>query len=264
MAFESVPGDGSPRDIWLFDFARTHASPLTFSAGTNRRPIWSPDGQDVVFLSNRQDGPGLYRKPAAGDKMEELLLSSGGPATNEPWPADWSSAGVVYETVTPDPQNRADLWMKPTGADREPYPLVQDRGAQSDARISRDGRLLAYTSDESGKPEVYVRPVPTTGVKWRISPTGGSLPRWRADGRELFYLAADSKLMAVSVPADATMITRSRPQPLFPTTLTAIPAALRGFAVSSDGQRFLISIVEDAGTTRSIVVVSNWSAALTP
>jgi hypothetical protein len=164
----------------------------------------------------------------------------------------------VYESGSD--RESDDLWMLPLSGDRKEYPLVRERGNQRDAKFSPNGRWLAYTSNEQGRAEVFIQRVSAMGDKWMISKAGGSLPRWRHNGKELFYLAADEKLMAVPIDADASVLRPGAAQPLFQTR--PIGALDGRFNVSPDGKRFLITTAEDPGPTSSIVVVSNWLAAL--
>jgi dipeptidyl aminopeptidase/acylaminoacyl peptidase len=254
------PGGPNPdADIWLFDLARGQPTQFTFTGGPDRRPIWSPDARRLVFSSARQGGPGLYQKPVGGDQPEELLLRSQIVGWEEYWPADWSSQGIVYESGV-DGIN-VDLWLLPLHGDRKPYPLVSEPGIEGDAKVSRDGRWLVYIHQDvtqTSRPEVFVQSLSTTGAKWRISIGGGRSPRWRADGKELFYQGFDGNLNAVPIEATATSLRPGVPAPLFRI------GGSGAFAVSPDGQRFLVSSADTEDSTASIVVVSNWPALLKP
>jgi eukaryotic-like serine/threonine-protein kinase len=258
IAMESRAGANSDFDIWRFELNQRHAMQVTFSAALDRRPIWSPDGRVLLFASGRKEGAGIYQKPAGGDEPEKLLLRSERREEDAiPRPSDWSSKGIVYEQITPETRDM-DLWILPRTGDRKPYPLVREPGIQSDAKFSPDAEWIAYTSDESGRPEIFVQRVSKPGVKWRISIAGGSMPRWRRDGRELFYIATDGMMMTVPVAVDGTKFQPGVPQSLFQTGLSLQSPPVRAFNVTPDGQRFLISVSEDPDITPSIVVVSNW------
>jgi hypothetical protein len=158
-----------------------------------------------------------------------------------------------------------DLWILPIDGDRKPYPIVQEPGIQYRARLSPDGRWVAYAHslERTSIPDVYVRSL-STGAKWRISTAGGSFPRWGRNGKELFYLTGDGKLMAVPIEADTSTFRTGAPQTLFQTELVIGPGfgATPGYNVSADSQRFLIVTADDQSPSSSIVVVSNWPAAL--
>lgn len=220
-------------------------------------PVWSPDGSRIVFASNRNGLTDLYQKAASGTGSDELLLKSSDPK----FPTDWSLDGrfILYENR--DPKTKADLWVLPLEGDRQPFPLLQTEFNEQQARFSPNGKWVAYTSDESGTTQVYVQSFPASGNKWQVSTGGGDQPRWRRDGRELFYLAADGKLVAVEVKTDGTF-EAGVPKPLFElhSPTVAGPFAI-SYAATADGQRFLVlrSAVEQASTT-PITVVVNWAA----
>jgi Tol biopolymer transport system component len=263
IAMQSPPGPSPDSEIWLFDLARRRPTQLTFSAGADRRPIWSPDGRRLVFASRRREAPGLYQKLVRGQQPEELLLRSQSHERDEYWPSDWSPKGIVYESGS-DPED-VELWMLPLDGARKPYPLVSESGNHHGARVSPDGRWLAYqTMFPTGSPDVVVQSLTTPGAKWRISTGGASSPRWRGDGKELFYLANDGRLIAVPIEGDSVSGLRlGTAQTLFQTAVTELSGGGSSLNVSPDGQRFLISAA-DSRRTASIVVVSNWPAMLKP
>jgi len=244
-------------DLWLYDLARDTASRFTFHPATESDALWSPDGQNVVFFSNRDGTTGIYQKLASGVGQEENLVKS----EIARWPQDWSSDGrfIVYEAQ--DATTKLDLWVLPLFGDRKPFPFLQTEFSEREGRLSSNGRWMAYDSTESGRREVYVQSFPTPGSKWQISTGGGVNPRWRRDGRELFYLTEDGRLMAVPVSGDATFEAGS-PKPLFQ---TRIPAALYGgmdkYGVSADGQRFLMNVAAEEAAS-PITVVLNWTAGI--
>jgi eukaryotic-like serine/threonine-protein kinase len=242
----------SNQDVWMFD-DRGASTQLTFDPASDEGPIWSPDSSRLLFLSRRPAAAGLYQKLASNDKPEELLL----PGENL-FPADWSSTGIVYDNGGPS----ADLWFLPSAGDRKPYALVEDPLSQVAARFSPNEHWLAYSSNELGRPEIFVNSFPPS-AKRRVSTAGGSLPRWRRDGTELFYLAADGMLMTVPVAVDGLTFRPDVPQRLFQTALHTLYPRLRKYGVSRDGDRFLISVPDDPGAAPSIVVVSNWPAQQT-
>jgi Tol biopolymer transport system component len=268
LAMQSPRGPGPRSEIWLFDLAQNRATQLTFADGADRSPIWSPDGKQLAFASLRSAAPGLYQKPAGGAQPEQLLLPSRITWRDEHWPSDWSSSGIVYESGI-DAEND-DIWMLPLAGERKPYPLVREPGNQRSAKVSPDGKWLAYVTEvASGLPEVIVASLVIPGAKWRISTGAGAFPRWRRDGRELFFLASGGMLTAVpvSVDPDGALHTGAA-RSLFQTGIRALGGFGAGgalsFNVSPDGQRFLVMTPnkEQSSTMPAIAVVTNWTTAL--
>jgi DNA-binding winged helix-turn-helix (wHTH) protein/Tol biopolymer transport system component len=241
-------------DVWVFDLTKGHSTQLTFNSASNRRPMWSPDGRRLAFASMRRDGAGFYQKMVTGQEPDERVLPT--ERNQITWPNDWTSKGILYRS-----QSNDDVWILPVDGERTPR-TVGGPAIQPDVKASPDVEWLAYTSNESGRPEVVVQSVATTAVKHRISTSGGSMPRWRRDGKELFYLSADGTLMSVLIEHLDAGISPGIPKPLFATALTAMPPPLRSFGVAPDGQRFLLATSREAGPTTSPVVVSNWTALL--
>ena len=249
----NVGGDAS--DLWLLDVARGVPSRFTFRIGLSGLGIWSPDGSSLVFET---DNRGIYRKPANGAGKEELLLASG----INTRPLDWSSDGkfVVYQSY--GGATGTDLWLLPMEGDHKPLPYLQTPFNEGDAQFSPDGRWMAYASNESGQPQVYVQSIPASGAKWQISPAGGDQPRWRRDGKELFYISADQKLMVVAVKSGTTF-EASAPQSLF--ELDPLVAPISGrftYQPTAHGQRFLILAKVGGAAAPPITVVLNWQAGL--
>jgi eukaryotic-like serine/threonine-protein kinase len=243
-------------DIWLFDLSRGIPSRFTTHPAPDLNPLWSPDGSRIVFSSLREGVSNLYQKVAGGVGNEEVLLKS----SEAKVPDDWSSDGqfIVYETL--NPKTKWDLWVLPMSGDRQPFPFLQTEFNELQAQFSPDGKWIAYTSDESGAREVYAQTFPASGGKWRVSTDGGSQPRWRHDGKELFYIAFDRKLMAVDVKLGATF-EAGVPKTLFGTRVLTLTSE-RTYAVTADGQRFLINSTLEETSATPISVVVNWTADL--
>jgi len=243
-------------DIWLIDLQTQAESRFTFHQATDATPIWSPDGSRIVFASTRNGVFDLFVKPVSGATEEELVLKS----DLNKWADDWSPDGkyILYETAG---QN-SDLWLLPmTGTDRTPVPYLPDSGDEFHGTFSPDGRWVAYTSSESDRTEIYVQSFPAGRGKWQISTTGGGQAVWRADGQELFYLAGN-RIMAVEVKT-GDAFQSGVPRELFAVQLSqAVFAARSHFAVSLDGERFLVNAVTREFVQPPAVVVLNWTAGL--
>jgi Tol biopolymer transport system component len=232
-------------------------SRFTTDPAPDTNPLWSPDGGRIVFSSSREGVRNLYQKNASGGGTEEVLLKS----SEEKVADDWSADGglILYETA--NPKTIWDLWVLPMSGDRQPVPFLQTKFNEQQAQFSPDGKWIAYTSDESGAPEVYVRTFPDSGARWRVSVSGGAQARWRRDGRELFYIAADRKLMVVDIKRGATF-EASVPKTLFGTRVLSLTDFRNQYAVTADGQRFLINSTTDETGTIPISVEVNWTADL--
>ena len=252
--------DGNP-DIWLFDVDRGRPLRLTSDPAIQISGIWSPDGSRVTFQSH-QDGPGdLYEMPVSGaNDLPRLLLREPENHTGT-FPNDWSPDGKVLLYQTFDSRTRFDIWALPQQGDRKPFPVVQTQFDEKDAQFSPDGKWIAYASDESGRMEVYAQHFPGPGGKIAISTSGGAQPRWRRDGQELFYLAPDSRLMAVPIAFSRDAIDPGAPVPLFATHVGSVAQGIARpqFAVSADGQRFLMNNLSEDANLSPITVILNWA-----
>lgn len=254
MAFGALmPGPRSDAwDVWIRDLANGGSTRLTLSGGI--LPIWSPDGGRIVFSSRRAglDNLNLYVKMANGGGKEELLLKS----PNAQYPSDWSGQLLLYSEL--DPKTKSDLLVLPMVGDRKPSPFIRTEFNESQGTFSPGGKWIAYSSDESGRAEIYVQPYPATGARWQVSRDGGRWSQWRRDGKELYWLDGDGTLMAAEVSVSPTF-RYGTPQALFETGITS---ANERFAVSGDGKRFLIpALMEDPRSAHPLMVVQNWLAA---
>jgi Tol biopolymer transport system component len=205
--------NGNP-DIWLLDLARGVLTRFTSHPALDANPIWSPDGSRIVFTSNR-DGPvDLYQKLVSGDGGEERLTSMPQTRTFNDWSPD--GATILYRVT--DSKLGYDIWALPTSGEGKPFPVVQTPFNERDAQFSPDGKWIAYQSNESGRFEIYIQPFPGSAGKELISTSGGGQPRWRRDGKELFYVGLDGQLMAVSIQmgSDGRTVEAGRPVPFVP------------------------------------------------
>jgi Tol biopolymer transport system component len=260
-------------DLWLMDVTRGVLSRFTFDDGIDNSPVWSRDGRWVVFRSTRKGAYDLFEKPASGTVEEQPLLET---AENKT-PNDWSPDGRTLLYVTVNPKTGPDLWALPTASstnelrtESKPFPFALTSFEDADGQFSPDGRWVAYESNESGRFEIYVAPFPGPGGKKQVSTAGGSQPRWRRDGKELFYAAPDGHMMAasVSIRSDGQALEVSTPVTLFAARLAsgasvlAVGAQRPQYAIAPDG-RFLMNLAVDAPAS-PISVVLNWNAALKP
>ncbi len=247
---------GKGRDIWFYDVARGLRSRFTFGPEAAVTSIWSPDGSRIVFNLNRKGHLDLYQKSSSGAGTEEMLLED----NLEKYPTSWSPDGRFILYRTSSPQTRAQLFVLPLSGDRKPVPFLNTKFDEGFGQFSPDGRWVAYRSNESGRNEVYVAPFPGPGGKWQISTAGGDRPRWRRDGSEIFYLAPDNKLMAAAVNGKGANFEVGAVKPLFEARF--VTGGRNQYAVSADGQRFLINTTPEQEATAPITVVLNWTAGL--
>ena len=244
-------------DLWVQDIDRDVASRFTFRSGTARDPVWSPDGSSIVYSFNQTgiSTVNLFRKPATGGGAEEDL----GVAGVNGFPQDWSKDGEWLLYQRQDPKTDMDLWLIPLNGDRKPVPYLASPFADADGQFAPTGgppRWMAYGSNESGDVEIYIQEIPARGAKYQVSSGGGGLPRWRADGRELFYLTPDAKLMAVPITL-TPRVEIGTPREVFTN------AVLSAYVPSRDGQRFLINVpVGSDASAPPATVVLNWANAL--
>lgn len=241
------------RDIWLIDVPGGRPTRLAFDPASEAIPTWSPDGGRIAFWSNRRGG-NIYQIQADGGR-EELLLDT------DSAPHSWTPDGnaILYRTGSP-----TGLWVLPMTGEKKPRLYVQTSYWIRQARLSPNGRWVAYASDEPGTFQIFLQSFPKPDVKKQISNAGGMQPRWRADSRELFYIAADGKLMSVPIPAAGAFVEGAAKE-LFETPLNGLTyqnAVYHQYDVSADGSRFLLRIPRKGSMPTPISIVSNWIAGI--
>jgi eukaryotic-like serine/threonine-protein kinase len=242
-------------NLWLLDLARGTNKRFTSSVGRNDHPVWSPDGTRIVFVSSREGGAtsnqNLYQKLASGTEDETVLFRSGEAKV----PTSWSRDGRFLLYTVADPKTKNDIWVLSMDGDHRRTRLLGTEFSESQAQFSPDSRWIAYTSDASGRNEVYVRGFPEAGEDFVVSRGGGRSPRWRGDGKELDYISLDGKVMAVELAAGRTF------QPGTPKPLFQASGTLPEWDVTADGKRFLFAVPAQP-TQAPFTVVTNWMAGL--
>ena len=242
---------GSLTYLWLQDLHQGVLSRFTFLPG--KAPVWSPDGNSLVFARQYSGTADLYRQAITREGQEALLLHGGINAL----PLDWSRDGkwIIYQQQ--DQKTGLDLWLLPLDGDPKPVPYLRTPFNETLAAFSPDGRWIAYQSDESGRMQIYLQTMPAGGAKYQISTEGGTQPQWRRDGKELFYVSTDGKLIAVPT-ALGLRIEVGAPQVLF----SGVEST--DYAASGNGQRFLMNLAAGAegSEARFLTVVLNWTTGL--
>jgi Tol biopolymer transport system component len=244
--------------VWLMDFLRAAWSRFIFDTAADAYPLWSPDGTRIVFSSNRQGVLNLYQKSSNGAGAEELVRQT----PNAKQSQDWSRDGRFLLYSEDDPKTGSDLWvLDMKGAEHKAQPFLNTPFDELMGTYSPNGRWVAYETNESGRSEIVVTSFPNPKGHWQVSTAGGKQPRWRADGTELYFIATDGKMMAVSVSTSALEFEAGAAVPLFQAHIVTSSAAAHKpqYALARDG-RFLINqpVKETAATPITLLV--NWNA----
>jgi eukaryotic-like serine/threonine-protein kinase len=254
VATEVRDADGRSSDIWVLDLTRYITSRITFHPGNDSAPIWSHDGTRVVFGSNRV-GSGSYL-----DIYQNVLNRGGGDEVifkSEPakYPSSLSPDGKYIVLTIYTPKYSADIVLLQM-PEHKLIPFLQTGFYEYSGQVSPDGRWIAYNSDESGRPETYIQSFPVPGEKWQISTNSGIQPRWRADGKELFFIGGDNKIWAVEIKSNGTL-EPGVPKPLFAVRVRSMFDRY-DYAVSPDGQRFLVNMLTESQEAPSVELLFNW------
>jgi Tol biopolymer transport system component len=273
LAFSRTAEQLQAPDIWVLDLDRGAESRLSSDPLTETTPLWSPSGDRILFRANRESAnltlwqmaPNPGAVPDSIFSADEQRRAHGGFVHNV-FSTDWSADGrwVVYHR--PDGEGGGyDIWALSLEGERRSMPVTRGRSNEIQAEVSPDSRWVAYSSDESGRYEIYVQPFPdaAAGAKTTISVGGGLQPRWSADGRELYYLRSDSTLMAVAVRTDGSRLSAGASTSLFKTNLpTAMNAYRSDYAVAPDGKGFVMKVAAEGTRPPTITVILNWPALL--
>ncbi len=258
VVFEATESTAGSTELWVYDIAHGLRTRHTFDPAFDGAPIWSPDGKTIFFQSNRAGRYDLYRKPADSSHAEELIYAD----SRLKIPHSLTPDGKYLAYSASEQKTGSDIWILPdpltvTAETARPYSVIHSEFNESGAQFSADGKWLAYRSDESGKGEVYVVPFPGPGGKRQISAAGGSQPRWRRDGTELFFLATDGRLMAAALTRNGSGLDVISVRPA-----AGALAGVASYDVTPDGQRFLAVLPTEGETAGPLTVVQNWLAAV--
>jgi Tol biopolymer transport system component len=243
------------RDIWLIDLARGIQQRFTFDPADDMNPAWSPDGSRVAFTSARKGMRDIWEKAASGVGEERMVLGSEIEKNMEYWSPD---GRLLLFNVLPGSGAR-QIWALPLEGERKPFAVLSGPADVTSSPLSPDGKFIAYGSSESGRYEIFIQDFPHARNRLQISTEGGTLPQWRADSKELFYLAG-SKLMAVDIKVSGTRLEAGVPHPLFEAPFA--PWGRNTFVPSRDGQRFLAIVQVEQPADLSITVELNWMSRL--
>jgi Tol biopolymer transport system component/tRNA A-37 threonylcarbamoyl transferase component Bud32 len=273
VAFDRTgEGVGLGGDVWLLD-PRGSESRFTFGGGQNFYPVWSPEGTRIAYYSRRGATGAVYVKSRNGtatngaDDAQPLHKTLLG----DHFPSDWSRDGQYIVEEVDDPKTHFDIWVAPLAVNQAPFVYLNSEFNESQPKLSPNGQWLAYVSNETLRNEVYLQAFPKPGGKTKVSTKGGDLPLWSRDGKELYYITPDRKLVAVEIKGSGNSIQLGATKVLFPVRMGFAPAPgtlpilnfMRGFAydVTKDG-RFLIPSVVEKSEDAAITVVVNWMAGL--
>jgi len=250
--------DGANSDIWIMDLVRGAPLRFTFGESSEDNPSWSPDGKYLIYTSTTADNKTtFFRKNSSGGGTEEKIYESDAAIDDG---TDWSGDGKNLLFEQSGSKTLQDVWVLPLDGSGSAHALLNSQFSEYHPRFSPDSRWFAYVSNESGRAEVYVQTFPVSGGKWQVSTGGGAQPRWRRDGKELYFIAPDRKVMAVDVKLGQTF-EMGTPKPLFQTQVSSFGSPNR-YDVSADGQKFLVNSSVQETSVAPLRVIVNWAAGL--
>lgn len=252
IAISQVDESNGNVDIWIHKLDKSASTRFTFSEDFDDDPVWSPDGQRIVFASNGN----LYEKPSNGAGRKQLFFQK----PEDIVPNDWSSDSlhIIYTYRTGINRN---LWFLPVTGERNPFPLSASKYTELHGQFSPDHRWIAYATNETGRYEIFVRNFPLAGGKWQISTDGGVMPRWTKDGTELVYLAPNGMIMSVKVDGSADIFASEVPKALFQTYIKFLTDPKHAYDLTNDGNTFLINHVENE-KNMALTLIVNWPTEL--
>lgn len=243
-------------DIWLYDLAHDISTRFTFDPKDDVVPVFSPNGNRVIFSSERKGSPDLFLKDLSGMKNEEFLYGS----PLQDYPTSWSPDGnSILLSVLGNPKTKWDLLLLPLTGDKNPVPLAQTEFNEWVGMFSPDGRWISYQSDESGKYEIYVRTLDAQGGKWQVSVGGGEAVRWPRKSKEIIYVSGDRKVMSAEVRYTSSSFEVVRTTLLFELNIKGVGTLMD---VNADGQRFLLRVASIEESSIPATLVMNWNEEL--
>jgi Tol biopolymer transport system component len=249
--------EGDNEDLWVVDLNRKLRTRFTFGRGDVGSPVFSPDGETVLWATTENEEKFfISRKSVGGSGDGELLAEFDRRTLPGAWHPDGSTV-LLLVRVSDRPRN-ADIFSWSPGGDAEPQPWIESDFVEYSPSFSPDGRWVAYGSNESGRWEVYVAPFPGPGRKWQVSVDGGAWPVWRGDGKEILYLWGN-RIIGVAVEDQGSGLAFAQPELIFENRWVTRNAHFR---VSADGERFLVVESAEVSDPEPITVVVNWPAAI--
>ena len=258
LAVGILDGPGAEQDIWLYDPMSGRRTRLTSGDASEGAFTWSPDGQRIAFSSPPTTPPGLILRSTDGSARDQTVPLDANASAQSGWqPMDWSPDGRVILAAA-----AGQLWIVPVdGTDKPSRWGTGVDGAQAHGRFDPSGRWIAYQSTRRGTTDIYVSSFPTAGPTWQVSTQGGSMPRWRPDGREILYIAPDGGLMAAPVSVASGRFEVGEVRPLFRLQRTLRSNRFGSpYVVGRDGNLFIVNTSFQTSTPPSIAVVLNWMA----
>jgi serine/threonine protein kinase/Tol biopolymer transport system component len=245
-------------NIWVFDLIRGIKTRLTFSSAADRGPAWTPDGKSIAFNSDRNGVPQLYEKASDGTGVTSSLVTDDAVEFGSFFSSD--GRYLLFQRRKDQPNAHSEIWAMPLSGERKPVPVLQSQFDLFEPALSPDSKWLAYQSNESGRPEIYIVPFLHGSGRQEVSVAGGLWPRWRGDGRELFYLSPDNKLMSVRIAEQDSRLIVGKVQELFQVELPF--SGGRVFDAAPDGKEFITLSMDVQQTEAPLTLVVNWPALL--